>query len=70
MSLGMEFNSTFLMLHEIIVEKLVQEKYLSFVYNKTGKKKGGSQILDWTYAKGGGGVIKMRTACNRGGVGV
>ena len=41
MSLGMEFNWTFLMLHDIIVEKLVQEKYLSFVYNKTGKKQGG-----------------------------
>ena len=29
------------MLHDIILEKFVQEKYLSFVYNKTGKKKKG-----------------------------
>ena len=44
------------MLHVIKVEKLVQEKYLSFVYNSQVKKReGGSQILDWTYAKGGGG---------------
>ena len=27
---------------------------------------GGSQILDRTYARGGG-VIQMRTVCNRGG---
>ena len=35
------------------------------------KKKGGgvSQILDWTYARGGG-VIQMRTVCNRGDGGV
>ena len=39
------------------------------VHNKTGGKKGGgSQILDWTYARGGG-VIQMRTGCNKGGGG-
>ena len=30
---------------------------------------GGSQILDWMYAGGGGG-IQMRTVCNKGGGGV
>ena len=55
------------MLHDIIVEKLVQEKYLSFVYNKTGiKKGGGSQILDWTYAKGGGGSLRCVLCATRG----
>ena len=47
------------MLHDIIVKKLVQEKYLSFdllsIIREVKKKGGGSQILDWTYAKGGGG---------------
>ena len=62
------------MLHDIIVEKLVQEKYLSFdllsIIRQVKKKRGGgSHILDWTYANGGG-VIKMRTVCNRGGGGV
>ena len=33
------------------------------------KKGGGSQILGWTYAREGG-VIQMRTMCNRGGGGV
>ena len=33
------------------------------------EKGGGSQILGWMYAKGGG-VIQMRTLCNRGGGGV
>ena len=32
------------------------------------KKKGGGQILGWMYARGGG-VIQMRTVCNRGGGG-
>ena len=32
------------------------------------KKKAGSQILDWMYARGVG-VTQMRTVCNRGGVG-
>ena len=31
---------------------------------------GGSQIPGWMYARGGGGVIQMRTECNRGGGGV
>ena len=60
MSLGMEFNWAVLMLHDIIVEKLVEEKYLSFnllsIIRQVKKEGGGSQILDWTYAKGGGGI--------------
>ena len=42
--------------------------YLSSIIRQ-GKKRGGSQIIDWTYARGGG-VIQMRTVCNRGGGGV
>ena len=39
------------------------------LYPYKKKKRGGSQILDWMYARGGG-VIQMRTVCNRGGGGV
>ena len=35
---------------------------------RCGKKGGGSQILHCMYARGGG-VIQMRTMCNRGGGG-
>ena len=43
-----------------------------FIFSLKIKKGGGagSQILDWMYARGGGGVIQMRTVCNRGGGGV
>ena len=37
---------------------------------KDREKRGGSQILVCMYARGGGGVIQMRTVCNRGGGGV
>ena len=30
----------------------------------------GSQILGWMYAREGGGVLQMRTVCNRGGGGL
>ena len=33
------------------------------------KRGGGSQIPGWMYARGGG-VIQMRTVCNKGGGGV
>ena len=60
------------MLHDIIVEKMLycfQENYLSFIYNKTGKKRGGgSQILDWMYARGGGGSFRC-VLCATWGVG-
>ena len=59
------------MLLDIIVEKMYfvfkRNIYLSSIIRQ--EKKGGCQILDWTYARGGR-VIQMRTVCNRGGGGV
>ena len=50
----MEFNWAFLMLHDIIVENVILfSREISSIYDKK-KKGGGSQILDWTYARGGG----------------
>ena len=43
--------------------------YLSSLIRQE-KNWGGSQIFHWTYARGGGGVIQMRTVCNKGGGGV
>ena len=41
--------------------------YLSSMHNKTGEKKGGgSQILDWTYARGGGGSFRCVLGATRG----
>ena len=66
MSLGMEFNWTRLMLHVIIVEKLVQEKHLSFdLLSKIRqvKKKGGSLrfLTGRTQRGGGGGSLRIDT---------
>ena len=64
------------MRHDIISGKdnIVCEKKKFFFRFEWKKKKGGgggggSQILGWMYARGGG-VIQMRTVCNRGGGGV
>ena len=60
------------MLLDIIVEKMYfvfkRNIYLSSIIRQENKRGGGCQILDWTYARGGG-VIQMRTVCNRGGGG-
>ena len=61
------------MLHDFIVEKLVQEKYLSFdllSIIRQVKKKGGGLIFLTGRTQKGRGVIKMRTVCNRGSGGV
>ena len=47
------------MLHDIIVEKLVQEKYLSFdllsIIRQVKKKRGGLRFLTGRTQRGGGG---------------
>ena len=60
MSLGMEFNWTFLILHDIIVEKMYfsfQEKYLSFILSmiRQERKWGVSDSLLDVRKRGGGG---------------
>ena len=52
-----------------IVFKRLTMYFVDLNEKRTRRKKGGSQILGWLYARaGGGGVIQMRTVCN-GGVG-
>ena len=72
MSLGMEFNWTFSMLLDIIVEKMYfvfkRNIYLSSIIRQE-KKGGGVRFLTGRTQEGGG-VIQMRTVCNRGGGGV
>ena len=49
-----------------IVFKRKKENSVDLNKKKDRKTKGGSQILGWMYARGKGGVIQMRTVCNRG----
>ena len=68
MSLGMEFNWAFLMLHDIIVEKMLycfKENYLSFIYNKT-EKRGGLRFLTGCTQGGGGGAFRCVLCATRG----
>ena len=75
-SLGMQLNWTFLMLHDNTsgkdntVFKGIKENFIDLNDKKGGKKEGGSQNFGCMYARGGGGVIQMRTVCNRGDGGV
>ena len=44
--------------------------YIVYRKKKTGEKKGGVSDSRLDVRKGGGGVIHMRSVCNRGGGGV
>ena len=53
-----------------LIKSIILCDYTHYIEHRSQEKKGGgSLILDWMYARGGG-VIQMRTECNRGGGGV
>ena len=56
------------MLHDITSEK--DNNYCIENKQKIGEKKGGGVSDSWLDVRKRGGVIQMRTVCNRGGGGV